>query len=666
MAIGAVRVMAAGKAGLESLPIFVDELMAQDISQMAPWAADHSQEQIDQLRAMTQEQMNGPWQSLFEIGISAPGTTMDTDTAPNRRLLLLENPEAAKATELADSPAQLGAWCRRQLGAICRDTEDMWERYKAVNGLTSDYHLAVVIPLCPEGPTSGTVGMYLGAALRQHFAERGKADELVVWGIELCPPIDAGDPNQMGGQAVRNAFRGYIARQELVQGVPLSAEANDESRHQPFDINIVFDGGAARLPTASGSEAVWRAMDRAAAQVTACLLNGAAGGDQAESDVNLKQGQRWNAYLAHVVSELSYEPASRYLTYQVTLPWHRAPEEWDNAGPEERKSHFLRRIDSDIKPRLQYEQNAAVKKQIQDLLDLADEIRAIDVKGRWNNFLTKNREKAWEQVEIRLNQAVSDDERNYSEAPDAPVRIIARGDLFCINLALPETQRQSAAQSQRDNGLPSPIADVLGNAGVSDVRGRLSTLCREVLERWDCEPVSTDSEAFFDEVMSISVADRGRASNDGFRPTRELLSYFISSNRRGVPGSFSELFFDLDKVMPRQQPDDGRPPQPAALMWQLSGVDYDVPVEYSILTLARVRGGDGFKDISTYQELRDNYDKLVSDPERWLEHARYYGVRPPPELLPSEPTDRNEAHPPPAAPGRNGQPSRVGGGEVSV
>ena len=654
MAIGAARVMAAGKAGLESLPIFVDELMAQGIPQLAPWAIDHSQDQIDELRAMTWERVKGSWQSLFGIGVSAPGITMDADTAPNRRLLLLENPLAAEATELADSPAQLGVWCRRQLGAICRDTENIWEHYKAVNGLTSSYQLAVVIPYCPEGPTSGTVGMYLGAALREHFKNEGKSDELVVWGVELCPPIGSGGSGGMDRLAVQNAFRGYVARQELIAGVPLSEQENDTKRHQCFDINIVFDGGTARLPTASGPEVIWQAIDRAAAQVTACLLNGAGGGDKPEATVQLKQGQRWNAHLAHVVSELSYEHASRYLTYQVTLPWHRDPEAWENASVVVRKDALLYRIDNDIKPRLQYEQNAIVKKHFQDLAGQTDKMAGIDIKGKWNNLLTRNREKALEELKGLLERAVHDDQLNYLEVRTDPERIIARSDLFCINLVLPEEQRHQAALIQRDNGIPGPIADVLGDAGVTDVRGRLTTLCREVLTRKDCDPVEADSEAFYHEVMSISVADGSRDSNNGFRPSREFLNYFIAADRRGVPGAFSELFFDLNKVIPRQQSGDDRPTQPATLMWRLSDGDYDVPVEYSILTLARVNSDDGFKDISTYQELKENYDKLTGDREGWREYARYYGIKPPPELLPNE-TPRS----PVAEPGVNGQPART-------
>lgn len=651
MANGIARVMAAGKAGLESLPFFVDELMAQGIDQLAPWALDHSQDQIEQLKTMTQERVAGSWRSLFEIGISSPGIFMGgggAAVAANSRLLQLVNPLAAEAITLADSPAQLGVWCRREMRAICRDTLSMWERYKAENGLAGAHHLDVVIPFCPEGPTSGTVGMYLGAALKQHFADAGKSGELVVWGIELCPPVDTDDAGKMGFLAVQNAFRGYVARQELIEGVPLSDNANDPDRHPPFDINIVFDGGTSQLATASGPEVVWQALDRAAAQVTACLLNGASGGDRIEAIIQLKQGQRWNAYIAHVVSELSYEHASRYLAYQVTLPWHRDRESWDSASTITRRDRFLQRIDDDIKPRLQHEQNLTVKKQFQDLVALAEQVRGIDLEGKWNNFLTKNREKALEQMAGLLDQAVHDDELNYQEARTDPERIIARGDLFCINLVLPEAQRCQAALVQRDDRVPGPIAEVLGNAGVTAVRGRLTTLCGEVLKREDCDPVLADSQAFFEKLMSISVADRSRASNDGFRPSREQLNYYIANNLRSVPGAFSELTFDLRP----QQPDAGQPAQPAALMWKLSDGTYDVPVEYSILTLSCVRSGDGFKDISSYPKLVDNYTDLTSDLKRWREHARYYGVKPPPELL----TD-NDPVPPVTDASVNGHPA---------
>lgn len=652
MSIGAARVMAAGKAGLESLPYFVDELLAQGIPQLAPWAIDHSQDQIDDLRDMTQVRVAGDWQSLYGIGISPPGITMETDSAGIHHILELLNPEAAKATELADSPARLGAWCRRQIDQYCRDTENLWERYKSKEGLTASYHLAVVIPFCPEGPTSGTVGMYLGAALRRYFAERNKSDQLVVWGIELCPPVDKGDAGEPDRMAVQNAFRGYVARQELLQGVPLSGNPDDDNRYQPFDINIVFDGGKAESALASREE-VWSALDRAAAQVAACLLNGAGGGDKPEATVQLKQGQRWNAYLAHVVSERSYNQACRYLSYRLALPWHRDRDAWNAATPADRRDAFLRRIDGDIIPRLSHEKNDAVKKRVDDLVTLAENLRAISLRRKWNDILTRNHKEALNQVDFLLNQAVSDDEHNYEESRRAGQitgNVIARDDLFCINIVLPEKQRVEAATIARDSGIPGPIADVLGASGVSAVRNKITNLCKQVLERTDCNDTSIDSQALYDEMMSISIGDWSKTSNnEQFSPTRENLRYFIAADRRSIPGSFSELRFDLSNVVRTAPTSADSPAEPASINWKLGEVDHDIPVEYSILTLGRVRNGDGFRDISTHGELERIYLDLTADRERWREHARYYGVKPPPDLLPDAP--------PAAGPSMNGQPA---------
>ena len=678
MAIGAARVMAAGKAGLESLPFFVDELMAQGIPQLVPWAADHSHDQITVLHNRIRERVQGSWKNLFEIGSTSPGIIMVPGTDSNQRLLRLENPLAAEATELADSPAQLGAWCRREIDAHCRRTQQMWERYKAREGLTSSSHLAVIVPFCPEGPTSGTVGMYLGAALRKHFDQIGKSGELVVWGIELCPPPQVDDSEQLGPQAVENLFRGYVARGELIDGVPLSDEANDTERHKAFDINIVFDGGTATSAT-EDYPVVCQALDRAAAQATACLLNGAGAGDQAEAVFRLKQGKRWNAYLTHVVSELDYEQAARYLKYQVTLPWHRDREAWGAASVRERLGAFLHRIDNDIAPRIKHEQNEVVKKQFEDLIAVANEIRAIPLAGRWNDFLTKNRAKSLEQVDERLAGAVRDDEHNYRDAVESRQAqdkdgIIARSDLLCINLALPENQRRKAAINQRDNDNPEPLADILGDAGIVAVQDLLTDLCKGVLKHYDCKPDRDNSDAFFDEVASISVVTGAMRSNEGFRPTREQLSYYIAADRRRTPGVFNESRFDPTEFIQAARSDDGNRPVSPTLKWQPSGVDYDVPVEYSILTLARVRDGEGFKDISTYERLLDNYEQITADPKSWREKARYYGVKPPPELLAdlpepppgAAPNVNGSESPPDTPPSVNGQEARVAAGGLAV
>ena len=168
----------AGKAGLASLPHFVNELSAQGIRQLAPWATDHSQDDLDLLAKRTQDLLTEDWKDIFEIGSTPPGTPIETATSGNRRLLTLINPEATKDgnDQLPNNPAQIAAWCRRQITQYCRDTENMWERFKTANGLTPSYHLAVIIPYCPEGPTSGTVAMYLGAAQPRGGSAGGVAD----------------------------------------------------------------------------------------------------------------------------------------------------------------------------------------------------------------------------------------------------------------------------------------------------------------------------------------------------------------------------------------------------------------------------------------------------------------------------------------------------------
>jgi hypothetical protein len=106
--------MAAGKAGLESLPYFADELLAQGIPQLAPWGADHSHEQNERLNSATRERRDGPWKTLYDIGnnlgSSDIGFTMQPEMVVTRRLLHRVNPLAMTAG-LADSPAQLAAWC---------------------------------------------------------------------------------------------------------------------------------------------------------------------------------------------------------------------------------------------------------------------------------------------------------------------------------------------------------------------------------------------------------------------------------------------------------------------------------------------------------------------------------------------------------------------------
>ena len=694
MAIGAVRVMAAGKAGLDSLPFFVDELLVQNIPQLEPWAMDHAEPQRQKLHAQTEGLFNGRWTEIKGLQSSDLARPMSYDSTANRRLVQLMNPLAKDAGTVADCPTQIAAFCRRQINEPCRETERLWERFKNREGLSGSDQLAVVIPYCPEGPTSGTVGMYLGAALRKYFAERDKAEQLVVWGIELCPPVISAQATESNHTEVGNLFRGYIARQELIDGVPLSPEdPNDDCRHKCFDVNIVFDGGTIQIGESVSAEIALAALDRGAAQMTACLLNGAAGGDEPESTLRLRQGRRWNAYLAHVVSDRSYSPECRYLRYRVALPWQRDRSDWSRKPLAAKVDQFVKHVDVEIVPQLPHEPDTRVATYVNELVNARRQLGQIPLDTGLLSVLTGRHKTNREKAEGLLSFAESRDQLHYEDARKHSQQTSTsrlRVDPFCVNVVLAENQRVEAAETARDNGIQGPVAEVIGDAGAAIVRQKITEMCEAVLKREDCASMEINSEALFDEIMSISIGDWSRGTrNNALRPTREILRDYIAEDRRDIPGAFSELTFDVSAVVNRayqqrmereekarreaarsqieeaagNQAEDsqttaaGRPasaepsgsgssaspaprsPEPAAMRWKLSDVEHDVPVEYSVLILGRVQDGDGFKDVSTYGVLKENHDLLVANPSSWRQWAQHYGVKPPAELLRDEDGD---------------------------
>ena len=627
----AARVMAAGKSGLESLPYFVNEFLAHGITQLAPWAADHNIEQISLLNEGTQERRAGPWQSVHDLGntfgASDLGKHLQVNTAPTQRLVAEMNPHAAETVGLADSPAQLAAWCRYQIWEVCQDTFNAWESFKRENGIsTNEQQLAVVIPYCPEGPTSGTVGMYLGAALRKYFADEGRSSELVVWGIELCPPIDKDENGEPSAVNLQNAFRGYVAREEVLRGVPLSRDnPDDDNFHQPFDICIAFDGGAARTIVEKISrEDIWKGLDRAAAQTTACLLRGAAAGDVDESTHWLKQGKRWNAYLAHVISELSYDSVCRYMRYRLSLPWHRSKETWNRTGVSARRDALIRRLDEDILPMLQEEDDQAVRQRVEYLVQLAEQTRGL-------NSVVRRRT-----LGERLDSLITQEEEQFQgicQVTRAPDKVIPRKDPFCIDISLPMDKRREATEKWRDSGMPDPIGDILGMSGATSVRDKIQDSLVEVLRRYDYDSKRDQSQAKFYEVIAISIEDRSRSvDNEEFRPSSNFLKDFIVRERRDMPGAFNALPpYNLNFFLNSETSEPAKKwRMPKTLTWHLPGnSEAEVPVEYSFLVLARCREQDGFSDLSTYSFLKAHYENVTSDRQNWRNHARYHGDRPP-------------------------------------
>ncbi len=642
--VAATRIMAAGKAGLECLPYFVDELLAQGIPQLAPWAADHMQEQINTLNVMVQERRSGPWQKIYQIGSpnTRIGIVLTPDEVQSKRLLGRVNPLSAETTALADHPALLAAWCRINIGQYCRETLALWESYKWENGLGNDQQLAVVIPFCPEGPTSGTVGMYLGAALRKYFADRRRGNELVVWGIELCPPVNEDATGNLDQFAARNIFRGFVAREELLrnQGLPLTDNPQDTGSHQPFDITIAFDGGATKAPFDDIND-IHQAMDRAAAQTTACLLNGAAGGDPEESANWLREGGRWNALLTHVVSEGSYNRACRYLNYHVRLPWYREPEKWKAASTTSRKQTFNTCVKEEIRPLLENEKDSTVLEKVKLLAKFSDDAQSV----KWDQGIAKPFTGNHKKVEAILGEALTKSEEAYQEFNlSSPNALVARKDPFCINMMLPEGLRRSLSEQMRDSNDPIPLGNFLGDNAISAVRNQITGLITQVLQRSDCLAPESNSQALFEQIIAIPIGDLSNdPSNRNFRPYLGSLLDFVRIEKRGHDGDLNFLPYSLRERAHVAEPENNDPWERIwSLKWNLKDVSFDIPVEFSFLTLARCRPEDGFRDVSTYDRLEQAHRERTGDLRSWQEYARYYGVRPPTALLTTDSSDNEE------------------------
>ena len=624
MAIEVACVMAAGQAGLKSIPYFVDEFIARGIPQLTPRPFDHDNAQIQELDS--EFRANWTKDVLYGMGESRQlANKMDLDDASIARILGAINPIEAEqmGSTLHDSPARLAAWCRLNLKDECRKTLLLWDTYKNLKSLGPADQLAVVIPFCPEGPTSGTVGMYLGATMIQCCIE-DRRDDVIVWGIELCPPI----PMSLTGDPARNVFRGYVAREEMLGGVPLSADdPGDAARKQCFHINIAFDGGYSPRPY-TDPEDILPALDRAAAQGVACLLTKAGTGDKGETADALRNGTgRWNACVIHVVCETAYSPAFRCLGYRANLPWNRNAERWAKRKTGQKKQAFLSRID-EIGQLIADGEVPEVKAWFDQLNNAAEQLKAVGAKERL--FSKKEQE--------LLLKAERDDDDFYRKllAEDRPNdRVMVRSQPFCVNVGLTGWLREENAQRIVDPNAPGhskPLSEMLGIASSNEVQTAITDFCKQFLDRREFD-ANAPSRANFEEIRAISVrSDANHHNETDFRSSETALRAYLDTNAREL----SPPYFL------RHNLSDGKVAS-AALFWKPFKVDqanndrkslteHEVPVEYSFIVLARVRQGEGFRDLYGYSRLEEHYDSTANS-SNWPDHAKYYAVGVPEKLL---------------------------------
>ena len=617
MAIAAVKVMASGKAGLEAMPYFVTEFIGQGYSWLPPLGLDHDETVIGEAIRHTRDLVGGSLGGGEDLGEICRRIEPDRNGRADF-LLNVVNPQSMGAG-LADSPARLGAWCRVQLQEICNDVIAEWIQY--FNGYrpetaSDNDPLLVIIPYCPEGPTSGTIGMYLGAMLRKTFEQNDRGNQLLVCGVELCPPVDASAGEELTYPAVRNVFRGYVARQEERQGVPLSDQPNDTDYWKCFDIKLIFDGSAETEQRGIRPAGVWKSIDRAAAQAAALLFKGAANDRDVMESVNmLKERGPWEATLVHVVSDREYSPALRCQHYRRQLPWHSISDWWYGKGrANHKKVEFIDAIAS-MEPKIQQEPYEDIQFWFNELKRHANLLEGIH-----DSFLGGLFSQSRKQIEVLLGAAVDADEQIYGairEKDKASDSLNFQLEPYCVNVKLTEELRRKVIES----ATPIDIATLVGNNAQARLRNDIGGLIEPYLSRPDCEPLKHDSKAFFEQIVSISVVKEGSLTqishlNRALRPYEANVKYFLGKEDRGSAGSYTETDYEI------------RHPN-APLTWRPSNLERDIPVEYTLLVIARIREFDGFKDVYSYERMIEQYEKIAGDPEELQHYLRYYGIRPP-------------------------------------
>ena len=219
-----------------------------------------------------------------------------------------------------------------------------------------------------------------------------------------------------------------------------------------------------------------------------------------------------------------------------------------------------------------------------------------------------------------MGAAESSDGENYDkirEKDKASDSLNFRLEPYCINIQLTEELRRKVIES----ATPIDIATLVGNNAQARLRNDIGRLIEPYLSRPDCEPLEHDSKAFFEQIVTVSVVKEGSLTqishlNRALRPFEANVKYFLGKEDRGSAGSYTETDYEIR-----------RPSAP--LTWRPRNLERDIPVEYTLLVIARIRESDGFKDVYSYESMNEQYEKIAGDPEEAPHYLRYYGIRPP-------------------------------------
>jgi len=406
----------------------------------------------------------------------------------------------------------------------------------------------------------------------------------------------------------------------VLQGVPLTDRPNDTDYWQCFDIRLIFDGSAETEQRGIRPAGVWNSMDRAAAQATALLFKGAPNDRDVMESVNmLKERGPWEVTLVHVVSDREYSPALRFQHYRRQLPWHSISEWWrGNVRAMDKRTEFIDAIAS-METEVQKEPYEDIHIWFSELKRHADLLERFTGGSFVGRLVGSNRRQDRE-IEALLDAAEDTDEQNYAiirEKDKAGESLNFRLEPYCVNIQLTEELRRKVIESATH----IDIATLVGSNAQARLRNDIGSLIEPYLSRPDCEPLEHDSKAFFEQIVTISVVKEGSLAersqlNRALRPFEANVKYFLGREDRGSAGSYTETDYEI------------RHPH-APLTWRPRNLDRDIPVEYTLLAIARVRESDGFEDVYSYDRLKEQYEKIIADPEELQHYLRYYGIRPP-------------------------------------
>lgn len=610
-----VKVLGGGKASLMAMRYIIEDLVKAGVPILKPLGLDHDADDlakneffdglIDIKELLGRNGYSFGPEDCF-VPIDGNLSTREGLRKSNPVFYELANIDDIGAVEMHDRPCVLAEWAKQHASEIWDWVLSEWRVYRLENHANN--RLIILMPYCPEGPTSGTIGTVLGTMLRRQIEDAKNQGDLQnltvrVYGLELCPSI----PYQRtinDGTLRGNAYAGYIARKALLEG-PVAS--------RPFDACFAVDVGREEDLGLTLEESELH-VDKAAARVGVAVVKGVLGQDLGESDDAIRQHWRWQVIPLEIWTDPSELKVLPYLTAFPTLSQERR----DNA--EGLRSY----LQASNKLQAAFADDQIVKDAFEHCDIREDMINELKVAGeQWRMAFTSHAQfvrkaKSWipffkpskqevQQAYTKLGNVVAEnqavlDKLKQSVGPDN-TKLSPKPLGYEVELG----KREIQAYIQD----PRPLAELMSIS----IRARLKNLITERVAGylskyiWDHDKSFRTELGSFPKIVATSV---GASTNDQFLPTvGSLAIHTRDSSERSV------LVQAANPSLARVQSDEE------------SNLGCDIFVFAADAKL---------EDVSSYQDLVRvafgiEYNEMGEVNEQgWEDYARYH-IEAPPELM---------------------------------